>query len=102
MVDPDISELIRRLDALSRSLDKFVAEVHDDRTHLGDTYQRRDLYLLSQNQLSEDVKEIQNERREETNQRHQFTLWLVGLSTTVMMSIAMALFNFVSARGGLH
>ena len=102
MAEPDVSELVRRLDTLSRDMALFVAEVHADRLLQAETYQRRDMYLALHTALAEDVSEIKKERKEEAGQRRQFTLWLVGLTTSVMISIGLALFNFIASRGGLH
>ena len=101
--DPTLGEILRRLDELSRQLIDLTREIKEDRTVAATTYVRQDVYLAQRlsdqavvADLHGDISAVREERKKDNDWRRQLNLALATLAITVLVSISLAIVNFVA------
>lgn len=95
---PTIGEVIRRLDALARSIEELGKEIREDRKEAAATYVRRDLYVAERladqtvtADLAREIGAIREDRKSDAGFRRQVLLGLslaaIGSMTSVMVLV---------------
>lgn len=101
--EPTMGEVLRRLDEVSRQLVDLAKEMKDDRNTAAATFVRQDVYVAQRladqavvADLHGDVRTINNERKADAGFRRQSWLAMAGIAIGSLVSIALALINFIA------
>lgn len=102
--DPTIPEVMRRLDEVTRSLDRITGNIEA-------SYIRRDVYTVAHEALrrevdarleaqSKDLKAVEEARQEDVKFRRQILAGAAVVIITVFINLALAVSNFVARAAG--
>jgi hypothetical protein len=101
--EPTMGEVLRRLDEVSRQLLDLAAQMREDRDKAAATFVRQDVYQAQRiadqavvADLNGDIRAVNKARESDAGFRRQVWLTMGALAITTLVTIVIAIFNFVA------
>lgn len=104
MSEPTPGEIIRRLDTFITQIQQLSQDQRSDKLEASKTYVRKDLYEEQIGNLKRRVKELEEENdakdKAASDFRRQIAIALIVLALPAVVSLFLAVNNFLVASGG--
>lgn len=101
--EPTLGEVLRRLDDLISKVGDLAKELKEDRASAAATFVRQDVYVAQRladqavvADLNGDIQAVKADRAKDSDWKRQQNLSLAVMAITVLVSIALAIANFVA------
>jgi hypothetical protein len=100
---PTLGEILRRLEDAIRQISELAKQMREDRVYANQTYVRQDVYNANRTadelrvlEAQKDLDEVNRLREVDNNWRRQIMLAVAILSITTLVTIAIAISNYMS------
>lgn len=100
--EPTLGEVMRRLDAVSRTLGDIAQQMREDRQHAAATYVRRDVFDEARRadqsavrEVAKDLDTMEVDRKKNADFRRQMGLALAVCVLGIFGSVGISLFNLL-------
>ena len=97
---PTLGEVIRRLEAMSKQIDKLTTQMEDDRRHFDEVYVPREVYEARHSFVKQRIDAIEEREKGAAGFRRQVIGGLIIAFVPAMVALLLAINNFL-ANGGV-